>query len=102
MYKCYDDYVSQMEYAEQKILEVLISGNHARKILKVSCKLLQLDEVVRLYVVPTPYKLIESLLLCLLACYDLWMSLSVEHLSQLLQCIFVARYFSDASICIND
>ena len=32
--------VSKVEYTQQKILEMLVSGNHARKILKVSSKFL--------------------------------------------------------------
>ena len=70
-----------MEYAEQKILKVLIPWNHAGKVFKISCKLFQLNKIVRFYVVPTPYKLVERLLLCLLASYDLWMPLSIKDLT---------------------
>lgn len=72
-----------MEYAEQQVFEVLVTRDHARKVLEVSCELLQLHHVVRLYIVPAPNKLIECLLLRLLARYHLRVSPSIEHLPQL-------------------
>lgn len=93
--------VSQMEYTEQQVLEVLITRDHTGQIFKVGGKLLQLNEVVRFYVVPTPNELIERLLLCLFVRYHLWVSLGVKDLSQLLQCVFVASHFAHSSVSVN-
>ena len=76
---------SEVEYAQQKILEVLVSGNHARKILEICSELLQLHTVVRFNVVPTPHKLVKGLLLVFAICQYFRMLLGIKGLTKLLE-----------------
>lgn len=55
--------ISEVEYAQQQVLEVLVSRNHAGQVLEVGCELLQLHHIVRFDVIPAPNKLVERLLL---------------------------------------
>ena len=54
---------SKVEYAQKEVIEMLVSGDHARKILEICGEFLQLNEVVRFDVVPTPDKLSKGLFL---------------------------------------
>jgi hypothetical protein len=47
---------------------MVISWDHAGKVLEIGRELLELNYVVRFYVVPTPDELVEGLLLALLVC----------------------------------
>lgn len=89
-----------MEDAEQQVLEMLISGDHAGEILEVGRELLQLHHIVRLDVVPTPHELVERLLLALLVRQHFGVSLRVVHLPQLLQGHLVADDLPHPFVCV--
>ena len=73
-----------MEYTQKQILEMVVSWNHARKVFKIGCEFLKLNEVIRFNVIPAPYKFIESLFLCLFVSEYFRMSFGVIHLTHLL------------------
>lgn len=91
-----------MKHAEQKILEMVISRYHARKILKIGRKLLELDAVIRLDVVPTPHELIKCLFLALPVCQHLRMPPRIVDLAQLLKSDLLAGYLLHPLVCIDD
>lgn len=69
-----------MKDTEKEILEMLISGNHAREILEVGCEFLKLNFIVWLDVVPAPNELSESLFLLFFVSQYLRVSLGVKYL----------------------
>lgn len=71
---------SEVEDAQQQILEVFVSGDHAREVLKVRCELLKLHFVVGLYVVPAPYELSKSLFFLFFVGQHFRVSLSIKDL----------------------
>lgn len=91
-----------MKHAEQKILEMVIPRYHARKILKIGRKLLELDVVIRLDVVPTPHELIKCLLFALPACQNLGMAPRIVDLAQLLESDLLADHLLHSLVCIDD
>lgn len=64
---------------------MIVARDHARQVLEVRSELLELDHVIWLYVVPTPYELVEGLLLALLASQHLRMPLRIIDLAHLLE-----------------
>jgi hypothetical protein len=91
-----------MEYTQKQVLEMVVSWNHAGKVLKIGCKFLKLNDVIRFNVIPAPYEFIESLFLCLFVSEHFRMSLGVIYLTHLLESDFLPCYFINSLISIYD
>ena len=89
-----------MKYAEQQILEVVISRDHTRKILKICGKLLEFDAIIRLDVVPTPHKLIKRLLLALPVGRNLRMPPCIVDLAQFLKSNLLTDDLLHPLVCV--
>jgi hypothetical protein len=80
---------------------MLVTWNHPRKVLEVRCELLNLNDVVRLDIIPAPDEFVEGLLVALLHRQHLWMLFGVVHLSQFLQCNLFPHYFFHSFVSAN-
>ncbi len=81
---------------------MVVPRNHAGQVLEVCCELLQLNHIVRLYVVPTPYELVEGLLFRFFVGQHLRVSLCVIDLTHLLQGYLLTCYLVHPLVGVDD
>jgi hypothetical protein len=81
---------------------MIVPRNKARQVLEVGSKLFKLNGIVRLDVVPTPNKLIESFFLTFFLRYYFWMSSGIIDFTQLLQSSLLSYDFGCSLIGFNN